>query len=372
MSAALDAGADAVEARIPRRFGRHEPLWIGIEEELFVVDRETGEPARVPRELLDGARRKPELFQSMVELTTMPSRSVSEAIAELATLRRSTSADLHEWNLAPVASGTHPTALLESLEVSDEPPLRSFVEYAGPAARAQFCCGLHVHVSVASARHALQVLESVLPWLPLLLALSVNSPYLEGRETGYASTRAELLTRLPRSGGPPAYRSFRAWETFARRLVSLGLADDYTRIWWDVRPHPRLGTVEVRMPDQPTSLAVTAAFAAVVQALAAVSEPGPPTDRGIYAENRFAALRFGAGAELIHLDGSRLATVPELTAELLERLNAHSRRLGSTSFLSPLERLARSSQADAQKQVGRADDLGALVEWLRAESLSEV
>jgi carboxylate-amine ligase len=364
----MDARADAVAPRIPRRFGSHEPLWIGIEEELFVVDRTTFEPATVPAEILDGARRKPELFRSIVELTTTASPSAPDAIAELTSLRQSTAAALEARGLALFASGTHPTARLQGLETSDDPPLRRFIAYAGPAARTQFCCGLHVHVSVAGARDALRVLESVLPWLPLLLALSVNSPYLEGRETGYASTRAELLARLPRSGAPPVFRSFREWETYARRLVGFGLADDYTRIWWDVRPHPRLGTLEVRMPDQPTSVAVSAAFAALVQALVAASEPGPRADRAIYAENRFAALRLGAGARLIHPDGSRLTTVAELTAELLARVDRHARRLGSVSLLVPLERLARESQADAQRERVREGGKAPLLDWLREET----
>jgi carboxylate-amine ligase len=198
----------------------------------------------------------------------------------------------------------------------------------------------------------MDAVESVLPWLPLLLALSANSPYLAGVPTGYASTRAELLTRLPRSGAPPVFRTLDEWEAFAGRLVELDLADDYTRIWWDVRPHPRLGTVEVRMPDQPTDLPVTAAFAALVQALVCSRLPAPPADRGFYAQNRFAAQRFGSRAELIHPDGSRLATVPELTAELLELVGPAVTRLGSAGLLGPLRELAHRTQADVQLALG--------------------
>ena len=135
-----------------------------------------------------------------------------------------------------------------------------------------------------------------------MLALSANSPYLAGRATGLASNRAEVLAQLPRAGAPPAFGSYGAWEGFVERLIGLGLADDYTRFWWDVRPHPRFGTLEIRMPDQPTSLAVTVALSALLQALCASVEleAARPADRGDYAQNRWAALRFGTAAELIH------------------------------------------------------------------------
>ena len=173
-------------------------------------------------------------------------------------------------------------------------------------------------------------LEHVLPWLPLLLAVSANSPWLAGRETDLASNRAELLALLPRSGAPPVFDRYADWERYAERLLELGLADTYRRIWWDVRPHPGFGTLEIRMPDQPTRVEASAAFAALLQALVATAEPGPPADRGIYAENRWAAFRFGRSARLIHPDGSRLASVPDLLDELLERVGptAEEPRLG--------------------------------------------
>jgi carboxylate-amine ligase len=206
-------------------------------------------------------------------------------------------------------------------------------------------------------------LEAVLPWLPVLLALSANSPYLAGEENGLASNRAEILALLPRSAAPPAFGSYGEWERFAERLVELGLADSYTRIWWDVRPHPRFGTLEVRMPDQPTRLEVTVALAALVQALVAAATPERKADRGIYAQNRWAALRFGARAELIHPDGRRLRRVPELLAELVERVAPALERLGGAGLVAPLDGLA---QADEQLAIGRRDGLGALCRHLMA------
>jgi carboxylate-amine ligase len=347
-----------------RRFGVTPPGTVGLEEELFVVASGSLELAPVPAQLLDGTRRKAELFRSMLELTSTPAARVADAVAELEFLRREAIAELGPRGLSLLATGTHPAAGPLADDVTDVPELRAFVEYAGPAALIQRCCGLHVHVSVAGEDACMAALEAALPWLPLVLALSANSPYRAGAPSGYASTRAELLTRLPRSGAPPVFASFAEWEAFARRLVELGLADDYTRIWWDARPHPRLGTVEVRMADQPTELEHTAAFAALVQALVCSARPGPPADRGVYAQNRFAAQRFGCGAELIHPGGSSLATVPELTDELLDRVEPAARRLGTLELLAPLRALARRSQADAQLELG-AHGVEPLVAHLR-------
>ena len=145
-----------------------------------------------------------------------------------------------------------------------------------------------------------------------------------------ASNRAPVLAELPRAGAPPAFASYEEWEASVERLVSLGVTEDYTRIWWDVRPHPALGTLEVRIPDQPTDVGLSAALAALVQALCAAALqgdlPGNPVPfadrgRGDYAQNRWSAARFGPRAELLHPDGGRsLTTAAELGEELLERL----------------------------------------------------
>src|SRR5213075_1597481 len=169
--------------------------------------------------------------------------------------------------------------------------------------------GLHIHIGMSDAETCFRVMETILPWLPVVLALSANSPYFEGRDTGKLSIRAEVLGFLPRHGAPPAFRDYAEWERFIERMTATGLANDYTSFWWDVRPHPRFGTLEIRMPDQPTSLTVTVGFSALLQALCATvaDEAATPADRGDYAQNRWAALRFGTAAELIHPDGTRLA-----------------------------------------------------------------
>ena len=314
---------------------------------------------------------KTELFASVVELTAPASGSVPEAVGALSALRRS-AIDVAERNgLRIAAAGSHPVSPPEEQEIADDPRYREFVEYAGVSARRQGVNGLHVHVGMETEEDCLQALEGVLPWLPLVLALSANSPYLAGRETGLASNRAEILAQLPRAGAPPAFRSYAEWEGFVERLVRLGLIDDYRRLWWDIRPHPLFGTLEVRMPDQPTRLQLTAAFAALLQALSVVVLAGAkprfdPAGRGVYQQNRWAALRHGPRAELVHPFRDRLVPVPELAAELVDLVGPVAADLGTRELLEPL--LRGGCEGDEQLEIGRAHGLEALCAELVART----
>jgi glutamate---cysteine ligase / carboxylate-amine ligase len=307
---------------IPHAFGQSDPFTIGIEEELFCLDADTLAPRPFPREALDGARLKEELFSSVVELNTGIHPTAVDAAAELSVLRARAKVAAGEHGVVLAASGTWPTAVPEEQPVGESPAYRKFVDYAGPSARRQYVSGLHVHVGMESPDACMAALEAVLPWLPLILALSANSPYLAGEETGLRSARAEILALLPRSGAPPVFSAYADWERFVERLVELGLADEITRVWWDVRPHPRFGTLEIRIADQPTRLDGTAALATLLQVMASRLDADGPADRGLYAQNRWAALRFGREAELVHPDGSRIVSVPELLEDLAARVGS--------------------------------------------------
>src|ERR671937_3177145 len=275
-------------------------------------------------------RLKTELHASILELNTGICADAAEAVAALADLRAAADAIARRNDLRIAAAGAHPITPPEELPIVQEQRYRDMVAYAGPTARPQGVSGLHVHVGVESAEACFHALEGVLQWLPLVLALSVNSPYLGGRETDLLSTRAAILAELPRSGAPPAFRSYAEWEEWVERLVRIGVTADYTRLWWDVRPHPRFGTLEVRMPDQPTALERTASFVELLRALvgAALERPPSPYDparRGDYQQNRWAALR----TETIQVSGIRCERcVGRLAAALrgqegLEHANAN-------------------------------------------------
>jgi glutamate---cysteine ligase / carboxylate-amine ligase len=280
----------------------------------MILDAETFEPAAASHLLVgdvDQGTLKTELHASVVELTTPVCSDVDEVIASLRTLRRTAAERAAEHGLVIAAGGAHPTAALESLPVVQEERYLSMLRDVGYAARRQGVNGLHVHVGVPSMDECWERLESVLGWLPAVLALSCNSPFVDGVATGMLSNRAAILAELPRGGPPPAFPSFAEWEAWVDRLVQLGVLADYTRLWWDARPHPRLGTLESRIADQPTSLE---RVALVVGAIRELVERAPrrPTPRGDYLQNRWAAARHGVDAQLIHPDGTRLATVAEL------------------------------------------------------------
>ena len=264
-------------------------------------------------------RLKTELHASVVEISTDICADVPEAVDALRELRAAAARIAAANGLAIAAAGTHPTAPFKSLPVVQEERYLAMVKAVGYAARRQGVNGLHVHVGVDSADACYERLEAVLPWLPVVLALSANSPFVEGDRTGMQSTRAFLLAELPRAGAPPAFGSYAAWEAWVERLVSLGVIDDHTRLWWDVRPHPRFGTLEVRVADQPTSIERTRLLSELVVALVerASSRSADPAARGDYLQNRWAAARSGLGAELIHPDGDRIVLARALAAELL-------------------------------------------------------
>jgi glutamate---cysteine ligase / carboxylate-amine ligase len=355
---------------IEAHWGESSPFSVGLEEEIMILDAETLMPAPAVEALLAGAegrdlpgRLKTELHASVVELNTDVCGTVAEAVAALGELRGAAAEIASGHGLAIAAAGAHPIARPEDLEVVPEQRYRQMVAFAGVTARRQGVNGLHVHVGMPSADACLAAQEWILPWLPLVLALSANSPYLAGEETGMASSRAEILAQLPRSGAPPPLASYADWEALVERLIRLGLTRDYTAIWWDVRPHPRFGTLEVRMPDQPTSLERTAALAALLQALCAAALEGEPREtdpagRAVYQENRWAASRLGPRARLVHPDEERVVEASELAAELLERLEDVARRLGSEAELVAGD--PASCEADHQVEIGREQGLQAV------------
>lgn len=336
----------------------------------MILDAETLEQVPAVDVVLREARATPaeggfhtELFASVVELKTGVCRTAQEAAARLRELRRAGAAIAERNGLRLAAAGTHPVTDPETQPIVEKERYLDFVRYAGVSARRQGVNGLHVHVGMPSADACLHVLEGVLPWLPVVLAVSANSPYLAGRETGLASNRAEILAQLPRSCAPPAFRSYSEWEGFVERFVRFGLASDYTALWWDARPHPRFGTLEVRMPDQPTALSLSAAFVALIQALCVtvfrdLAVSYDPSARGIYRQNRWAALRFGPDARLVHPSAERAVGVDALAEELLALVTPAAEELGSAALLAAFRPIRCEGQR--QLELGRSKGLRAV------------
>lgn len=305
---------------LERHFGESAPWSVGIEEELMLLDGRTFQPVDAVGRFVgdaEGGKLKTELHASIVELNTDTCDDVDGAIEAVRSLRAHAARVAAAHGLAIAGAGAHPTATYASLPVVQEERYLAMIRDVGFAARRQGVNGLHVHVGIASADACYERLEAVLPWLPVVLALSANSPFDEGVANGMLSNRAPVLAELPRGGAPPAFGSYAAWEAWAERLVALDVMDDYTRIWWDVRPHPRFGTLEVRIADQATSVERTALLVRTIVDLVATAPSREPVPRGDYLQNRWAAARSGLEARLIHPDRACLVTARELAAELL-------------------------------------------------------
>ena len=337
---------------IPHNFGGSEPLSLGVEEELMIVDPATFDQVPAVERLLRRAggeerdgRLKTELHASILETNTFVLGDAVEVDAALRALRRLAQDAAAAEGLALAASGTHPFAVSEAQQIVAERRYLDLAGYGGISVRRQGVQGLHVHVGMPSADACWACLEAVLPWLPAVLALSANSPWLGGRLTGMASNRAPVLAELPRAGVTPAFASYAEWEAWVERLVSLGAMEDATRLWWDVRPHPSLGTLELRVADQPTDVGRSAALAALLQAMCAaaldggLAPPAPLADHGRadYLQNRWSAARFGPQAKLLHPDGDTYVTAANVVRDLLERVSPAADGLGGADLLGRLD-----------------------------------
>jgi glutamate---cysteine ligase / carboxylate-amine ligase len=352
-------------------FGWSTPYSVGIEEEFQLVDAESLELVSAIEGILSAFEDepvephiKPELLQSAVETSTKISVSVTEAIDDLVDLRaRLRQATAAEGALI-ASAGTHPTSRYEHQEVTDRPRYAALSESLGWLGARQLVFGLHVHVGVGSAEKAIACANGLRSALPELLALSANSPFWQGRATGLASTRATILESLPRAGLPPAFSSFAEFEALVERGVRTGCFPDYTHIWWDVRLHPRLGTVEVRICDGQTRVESVAALAALIQSLVATlgsafecGDVDPPDPHLLLEENRWRAARDGLDARLIDLEHDTERSAPEAIRALVERCAPAAEALGCAEELELVEEiLARGNGADEQRQAYEETD----------------
>jgi len=319
-------------------FGRS--LTVGVEEELMLLDPETYALAPGVERLLGPPGLKTELFSCLVETNTPVCETVPEALEELVRLRGILREAAGRERLLVAATGSHPFSAPEEQQIVPEARYLELLAER-PAARRQLVCGLHVHVGMESFERCLDTLEYVLPWLPAVLAVSLNSPYFAGEDTGLLSARAGRLLELPRAGPPPLLGRGEGWAEAVERA-----GGDYTRIWWDVRPHPRLGTLEVRIADQPTSVRRSAAIAALVQALCASLDPVAAGAAEEPASRRaFAAARADAASGRARVD------------ELLALVEPAARRLGTRELVDLLQ---TPPEAHRQLEVGSREGLVAV------------
>jgi carboxylate-amine ligase len=347
---------------------------VGVEEELMILDAASFDLVSAIDSILGepppAGEIKPELLESVLEIATAPCPDVASVAAELVALRGLARERARAKGLAIGAAGTHPFARWEDQRVVSDDRYRGLVRQLGFVARQELVFGMHVHVGMADREEAVGVANGVRPYVPLLIALSANSPLWRGHLTGLMSSRVPIFRAFPRVGLPPRYDD---WADFERRVETMsacGMIEDYTYLWYDVRPHPRLGTIEVRAMDSQTRVEHTVALSALVVSLVKLltesfqrGEPQPDPPWEIVDENRWLAARHGLDAELFDdATGSR-RPAREMTADLLRRLRSHARELGCEQELDGVEDLLRFGNGAArQKMVYEANhDLRELI-----------
>jgi len=334
---------------------------LGIEEELMILDPETLDLAdafdRLSREG-DDARVKPELHECVLEIATPPAANTREAAAALRGLRREVSRRAEAEGLAICSAGTHPFARWEDHRISSGQRYRDLIDALRFVARQELIFGLHVHVGLDDPDKAIHVANGMRVHVPILLALSANSPFWRADATGLASTRTPIFRQFPRIGIPPAYDG---WQDYAARIqfmMDSGAIKDYTYLWFDVRPHPTLGTVEIRAMDAQTRVEHTLAIAALIQAM--VKELAEHYESGralsdypleMLEEDKWLAARHGLEGELVDLPSTERITGRALARRLYDRLRDHAQDLGSADELEGLLDLVENGNGASRQRV---------------------
>jgi glutamate---cysteine ligase / carboxylate-amine ligase len=334
---------------------------LGIEEELMILDADTHELVNAIEALLETSPRgqiKPELMESVLEISTDPCANMAEADEQLRALRRQVSQIAAAKGMAIGSAGTHPFAMWEDQRIVARPRYRDIISALRFVARQELIFGMHVHVGVDGPDKAIHVANGMRVHLPVLLGLSANSPFWRAQATGMASTRTPIFRAFPRVGIPPTYKD---WDDYSQRIEFMtraGVIQDYTYLWHDVRPHANFGTVEVRVMDSQTHIEHSVGLAALVQAM--VKELAEHFDAGeqlskypheMLDENKWLAARHGLEGELVDLPSSDRVTTRELARRLLDRMREHCQDLGSESELEAVEDLVARGNGAARQVV---------------------
>jgi glutamate---cysteine ligase / carboxylate-amine ligase len=353
-------------------FGSGDQFTLGVEEEYMLLDPTTLDLVQHIDTVLTAIeasehveRIGPELMQSVLEIATPVCRTAGDIDVEIRKLRAYVTQVAHEQGLRLGSAGTHPFSLFERQRITARDRYRHLVDQLQYVARRELIFGCHVHVAVDDPDKAIHVISALLIHLSDLLALSASSPFWRGEPTGLSSSRQMVFSAFPRSGPPPRFRDYEDYAAVVGQLEKTGCIADYTHIWWDIRPHPRLGTIEVRVMDAISRVEDTVAIAAYIQALVKhysewydSGSPLPSYHRILVSENKWLAARYGLEAPVMDLLTGRRNRIP--TAQLIRRalreVEPHARELGSERELEGIrEILARGNGADRQRRVFNAN-----------------
>jgi glutamate---cysteine ligase / carboxylate-amine ligase len=349
---------------------------VGIEEELMLLEADSLDLAQEIERILEAVpdelegQVKPELLQSVLEIATKPHDSVSSAGEELRRLRRTLVDLCEDCGLLVAAVGTHPWAKWEEQLVVERPRYQELAQELAFIARRELIFGTHVHVGIDGPDRAIYVADGIRRYLPLMLALSSNSPFWRGHATGLMSSRVPVFRAFPRVGIPPHYGTWEVYSTRVELMMKAGAIEDYTYMWWDVRPHPNLGTVETRIFDQLTRVDDTIAVAALTVSLARrltvaydAGEPLTEYPTELVDDNKVRAAISGMEGVLMDFRAGRQEPAEASARRLMDELREHATELGCERELDGIERLL-GGDTGARRQLRlyeRNPDLHALM-----------
>jgi carboxylate-amine ligase len=353
-------------------FGKSDPYTLGVEEEYMLLDSETFDLVQHIDTVLaavQGHELEPrinsELMQSVLEIATPVCHTPADVRDQLIQLRGYVIGVARDQGLRVGSAGTHPFSLFERQRITAKDRYRALVDQMQYIARRELIFGLHVHVAVNDAEKAIQVVNGLIGHLAELVALSSNSPFWRGEPTGLASSRHMVFAAFPRSGPPPRFRDYADYAEVVGQLERTGCIADYTHIWWDIRLHPRLGTIEIRICDAVTQLDDVVAITAFCQALVKhyserfdAGEEIPSFHRILTTENKWLAARYGLEAPVMDLVTGRRnrLSVSQVIRRTLKLVEPHARELGSEAELAGIEQiLRRGNGADRQLRVFNAN-----------------
>lgn len=357
---------------------------IGIEEEYQTVDPETRDlRSHIATEMLaKGKRRlaervKAEMHQSVVEVGTSICKTVKEAREDLFDLRRQMIALAREHDLLLVAGATHPFADWRTQEIYPDDRYKRVVEDLQLVARANLIFGLHVHIGVEDRESAIRIMNSLRYFLPHILALSTNSPFWRGMNTGLKSYRTKVFDKFPRTNIPDSFSSYAEYEGFVNLLIKTNCLDNAKKIWWDVRPHPFFNTVEVRICDLPMRAEETLAIAALIQATVAKlyllhsgNQDYRQYSRALVMENKWRAARYGLDGKLIDFGKEIEVSERDLILEYLDLISDVVDELDSRDEIAYIRKiLEMGTGADRQlRKFEETNDLKAVVDYMAEET----
>lgn len=361
---------------------------IGIEEEYFLADAETRNAVpRMPKALMRrckealGDQVQTELLQSQIEIATPICRSLEDARKALRHCRQSLAQATAEFDLALFAAGTHPLAEWSEQEPTDKPRYHKIADDLKILARRNMLCGMHVHVEIVDPHKRLDVMNRILPFLPVLLGLSTSSPFWRKHTTGLMGYRLAAYDELPRTGIPEFFPDLADYNGYVDTLVSAGVIEDATHIWWSIRPSLRFPTLELRIADSCTHMEDTLCIAALYRCLARALQRRPEINatwrnhtRLLIEENRWRAQRNGTSEGLIDINNKRITPFATVIEDILQLVEEDAAALGCIPEVAHARQILSRGTSAAQQMAlyrekrdagaSRIEALRAVVGWL--------